>query len=619
VAEPPSPVPPPQAAQQKKSGLLKYKNGVAYIADPIKTTEGEGDEAAAELASSQMMTLGGIGNASIAPKVTEVTHWMGAGEAAGSEAPEVVPQWIAFDRRVLRFFGYFKEPVVESAQENFRIRKVTLFYYLEDGTMHMGEPREDNSGIPQGVFLKRHVAELDSGEILGVGHLTVGANLTLYGRTFHITACDEFTREFLTAQGVEVAADEGVPEDPYRLKQTLKAARSTQRPSTRGKALEDLKKFFDYDRKVLRFFAVWDDRRALYGDNLAFVVHYYLSDDTVEVNEVHSRNTGRDSFPKLLARGKLPKNHEDTGTFINRQIRYYEWQDMMVGQKINVWGRGLLLYDCDEFTRSWYRKQGVPEEALAPLPVDVERKLSVPKMAVAPDWYGIGTERDQMQSVNMLIPKPPRFDWDQFMEHGTHQLRFAARLVADQGCKLLPADDVRLFVISYYLADDTIQIYEPPIRNSGIIGGKYLERCHLKKPHAVNQEYRSRDLFIGARIATHARCFELYDADIFTYDFMERHADKFPLADVSAILAKCRAGVATEEGKAAVLGSIQAATDEATGCVPVPEVAAGLEAAGVSLVPHELVVLARHVGEPEGKAPVPAVKLLAELGLEAAE
>lgn len=38
--------------------------------------------------------------------------------------------------------------------------------------------------------------------------------------------------------------------------------------------------------KVLRFFAVWDDRGGLYGDRRPYVVHYYLEDDTVEINEV---------------------------------------------------------------------------------------------------------------------------------------------------------------------------------------------------------------------------------------------------------------------------------------------------------------------------------------------
>lgn len=250
---------------------------------------------------------------------------------------------------------------------------------------------------------------------------------------------------------------------------------------------------------------------------------------------------------QLLARGKLPKNHQDTGPFMSRQIRHYDWTDLAIGRTVNVWGRALFMYDCDEFTRSWFRKHGAPEEALEAVPIDVERKLAVPKQAVAPDWYGIGTERDQMQSVNSLIPKPPKFGWEQFMEHGSSALRFAARLVPEHGCRLLPADDIREFVISYFLADDTIQIYEPPIRNSGIIGGKFLERTAIKKPHAVNQDYRARDLYVGAHLVTLSRCFELYDADVATFKFMEDNAHLFPQADIARVLDACRAALSGPE------------------------------------------------------------------------
>lgn len=51
--------------------------------------------------------------------------------------------------------GFFKESVVESRLENFRIRKLIIYYYLEDNTIMISEPREMNSGTPQGVFLKR--------------------------------------------------------------------------------------------------------------------------------------------------------------------------------------------------------------------------------------------------------------------------------------------------------------------------------------------------------------------------------------------------------------------------------------------------------------------------------
>ena len=39
---------------------------------------------------------------------------------------------------------------------------------------------------------------------------------------------------------------------------------------------------------MLRFYLAWDDRTSLYGELRPFVMHYYLSDDTMEVLEVRS-------------------------------------------------------------------------------------------------------------------------------------------------------------------------------------------------------------------------------------------------------------------------------------------------------------------------------------------
>lgn len=58
----------------------------------------------------------------------------------------------------------------------------------------------------------------------------------------------------------------------------------------------------------VRFYAVWDDRDSEFGELRPYTVHYYLADDCVDVMEVKSVNSGRDSFPKLLNRMKLPKD-----------------------------------------------------------------------------------------------------------------------------------------------------------------------------------------------------------------------------------------------------------------------------------------------------------------------
>jgi len=45
---------------------------------------------------------------------------------------------------------------------------------------------------------------------------------------------------------------------------------------------------------VLRFYVRSED--------LPFILHYYLADDTIEIREVHYANDGRDSFALLLKR-----------------------------------------------------------------------------------------------------------------------------------------------------------------------------------------------------------------------------------------------------------------------------------------------------------------------------
>ena len=71
---------------------------------------------------------------------------------------------------------------------------------------------------------------------------------------------------------------------------------------------DKLKQFLTFDRRVLRFFSVWDDRDQLFGEKRRFVLLYFLADDTVEVREVPETNDGRDPFPILLNRQKVPRN-----------------------------------------------------------------------------------------------------------------------------------------------------------------------------------------------------------------------------------------------------------------------------------------------------------------------
>lgn len=57
---------------------------------------------------------------------------------------------------------------------------------------------------------------------------------------------------------------------------------------------------------MLRFYCVWDDRSALYGDRRPYRLHAF-PDGSIEILETRDANSGRDPFPVFLRRGLLPK------------------------------------------------------------------------------------------------------------------------------------------------------------------------------------------------------------------------------------------------------------------------------------------------------------------------
>lgn len=71
--------------------------------------------------------------------------------------------------------------------------------------------------------------------------------------------------------------------------------------------VDTLGQFLANDRKVLRFYAYWDDSESMFGDVRELILYYFLADDTIQVVEVYPTNSGRDAPPRLLTRQKIPK------------------------------------------------------------------------------------------------------------------------------------------------------------------------------------------------------------------------------------------------------------------------------------------------------------------------
>ncbi|NXK44208.1 EFHC2 protein, partial [Chauna torquata] len=485
-----------------------------------------------------------------------------------------LPAWVAFDKQVLSFDAYFEEEVPDKNQELYRIRHCKIYFYLEDDTIQVVEPQVKNSGITQGTIVRRHRIPLpppNEDQFYTIDHFNINTEVIFYARRYKITDCDQFTKNFLRKMGVRLNPPASRPDDPYtKEREKILDSMDPLRPYER---IDTLKQFLEHDGHVLRFFCVWDDPESMFHDPRELVLHYYLSDDTIDIKEVVPVNSGRDVVPRFLRRDKLPK-YAPTGlyqpgtitsrtvlnvfgNFVGNRGRYildnrktgavhqefYRDSDLKIGAVINVWGRKIILCDCDEFTKDYYRtKYGLedftPVPYKAPPPPKPEKTF--------PPYTGFGSEEDSLCSCMGLLPKPPQKDFKKFMEKDrsgleSNILRFLAKLVTDSS-----VDKDRKFIICYFLSDDTISIFEHMQRNTGILGGKFLERGRIKKPgqepfkSEPSEYFKAQDLFVGARVCFHGHNFLLVDADEYTINYMEKHANEFSVADTGFILKKLK-------------------------------------------------------------------------------
>lgn len=201
---------------------------------------------------------------------------------------------------MLKFHAYFQEPVVEDANENFRIRKCIIYYYLDDDTIHIIEPKVENSGVPQGIFLKRHKLPFpdDESKYYSWTDLNVSCNFNVYKRIFRIYDCDDFTKRFYANEGVALNASEALPNDQFAHTRAMVNYKQTPPDQAEmknyievmlkgGRPNKALESFLNNDRKVLSFNILWEDRSYDGGDKY-YILNYYLSDGKVEVKEINT-------------------------------------------------------------------------------------------------------------------------------------------------------------------------------------------------------------------------------------------------------------------------------------------------------------------------------------------
>lgn len=243
-------------------------------------------------------------------------------------------------------------------------------------------------------------------------------NLNVFERVFRIIDCDDFTRKFYEYMGVQLNEPEQIPEDnfeQYTIKKEIKIPppdlaeyKEYNEVKLRGGHPNGgLQKYLENDRKVLSFKIYWYDNSLEGGINY-YTMNFFLADDTIEIKESAKPNSGKDPFPLLLNRRKMPKKPimSHYPGMSQKKEEYYTAADLGIGKEIVLYNKVCFIYGCDEFTKHWYKENMGIDQVDMQLSLDKAKKFYQP----VPPYNGFGSEEDSLGSVKSLQPKPPRKD-----------------------------------------------------------------------------------------------------------------------------------------------------------------------------------------------------------------
>lgn len=380
------------------------------------------------------------------------------------------------------------------------------------------------------MFLKRHKVPRADGQ--GTYHwtdLNLRIEVDIYSWVYRIYDCDSFTREFFEFNQVALNAPEQSLDDNFLysrmmldMKQIPPDLAETKEyfevKLKGGKPNKKLDKYIANDWKVLSFTIVWNDT-SYDGGEKTYTLNYFLSDSTIEVKEIKVNNSGIDPFPMLLKRMAVPKWPVLThypGMSLKQQ-EFYQPSDLLIGNVIHIYGRDVQLVDCDEYTKQWYlQNMGVEQN---PLPTKLPPRTLIHHQV--PEHNGIGSEEDTFQNISSLQPKWPPIDVKKVFQNDIHILRFKCKLVSSE-----PDDENRVFTLSFFCGDDTIMVYEICDKNSGRIGGKFMERKKHKNG-VTGQYYQQKDFLVGKTIYLNSYRLQIVEADEYTEKYMEDNPEIF--------------------------------------------------------------------------------------------
>lgn len=484
----------------------------------------------------------------------------------GVQAPiPTVPKYISNEKQVLRFYGHFavnrlweaNHPLGSPQIDTEIVRHLTILFFLDDGTVQMSEAKTANQGLTGGNFFARGPLKKVDGNQAQPVDFAVGNSIDVLGQKILITDADAFSRDYFRKQLNIVLSPAMTPPDPPRSDHGAALATgfcsnpgprvnssTTGAYGTRSSDYNDKRaqfdktmRFLNFDGRVLRFtgIEVSNDSNStmaeqMLGATKLLSIAYYLSDNSMDVRVVKDKRAGLDESSTLLKKSKLPKNWRDVQR--GKAPIYVEPADLICGRNLEFYGRTLLLIDCDAFTRSMYEEMGIIQQKI-PLVKTKEKKIVHPIPQLGDGFLAIGGEQDTLGTIYGM-PKPGK-DLGKLQRNQNRLLRCRLVFITDDTIMA-----TRRFALTFYLEDDTIQIYEEIVRNSGIGGGNFLNRGkYINGLPPESDEPRAfipTDIYLGNVISINGNEMRIIEMDNLSIRFCETYPDEFPMFDTYQIV-----------------------------------------------------------------------------------
>ena len=363
-----------------------------------------------------------------------------------------------------------------------------------------------------------------------------------------------FVRSYRKEYGVilapEVPRPEGTREDLGAQYATGLVSHLPQKPERHGNRSTDFiakrdandrtQRFLSFDGHVLRFQCVEVNgtdtdgfANQLSGMGKRYALHFFLSDETVEMRMLKSKRASVDDATLILKKSRLPKNWRAVQAN-GVAPEYYTVNDLICGNTVDCYGRVMLLISCDASTRNTFREIGIEQQEVV-LPTPEEQRIKHPIPQRGDLFLPIGGEEDTLNTVYGM-PKATK-NFKKIEEFSGKVIRAKLKMLTNHF-----VDRSRVFLVSFFLEDDTMQIFEEQQYNGGVVGGQFLKRGkyynNLPNDSESPRYFAATDIYLGNVISCNGVEFQIYEMDGLSMIICESYPELFPMFDAFKIAAR---------------------------------------------------------------------------------